>query len=304
MKTKLSFLALPLCLGMVLTFVLAACDGGKDSPGDELSSGSGGGSVITNPSSEVKSDSIVFDDKSFGTDLSGDKMYITGKIYGTVDLPIVKLEFKPNNLISYDDDIDLPATNVTLTGRVYIDLTSSSLSGCGTKQYIEIKACTDQNCKGYATKNVEYVRPDRYCAASSSSVTAASSSSKTVWKFGQITTVDVPYNTKVDIGSGSFKLSGDDGQPDIEVTGGKIRLATALCGSDDVEPGKEYSSEKSCLGSEVPTTNSLGGDLGVQMGEFYLIYYSDSKYLVQFEKKTSWIDWPKKCNFWMATVSP
>jgi len=311
MKTKLS-LVLPLCLslGLVLTFVLAACSGSTSVPPDSTSSSGG---AVYHPSSDVQAPGIV-EIRSFEVTTYGEKVYLTSSIEGSKEEPIVKVEILTTQpgWISYNDLGGNPKTFSpgvkTITLNAEVDLNEASIKCSDNPHSITVKACIDQACSPgkYATETGTFEKPGYLCVLSSSGG-ALSSSSEAAWVFGAPQFNDVSLNSPVSIGSGSFKLTGDDdGQPDMEVTNGKIRLATSL-GVDDesVVPGKSYSSKENALGSSVPASSKLEGEYGVQNKEYYLIYLNDgNKYLVQFEGKPKWIDWPKKCTYWLATESP
>jgi hypothetical protein len=298
MKTKL-YLALP-CLGLVLALVLAACGG--DSGTNNMGGPSSDSGAPYAPSSEVKSDSVVID--GFGTELEGDRVSIVGKIFGTPANPIVIVEFSPANWFS--SEISLPTPTVTLGGRVYIDLDNPSITTCG-KLPISVKACIDMACKTYSTKNSEFDRPQSYCNSSSSGADI-SSSSEAVWRFGEATPIaDIPLNASISIGSGSFRLSGDDGQPSITVTGGTVRATgLSMIGDDTPVPGTPYSSRENVLGSSVPTSSVFGNDNeGVQNKDYLLIYFGSTIYLLRLEAKSG-SPWPtaKQGTYWLATEHP
>lgn len=308
MKTKFSFLAQPLCLGLALAFILIACTSGKTDEPDPSSTSGGGVSNVPPPlSSAVEIPEVKFD--GFGVDATSqyEKVSLMGTANGSAAVPIVKVEFLgiQSSWISFSPT--LPSPIVKLANAV-IDLSNSAIP-CGTHN-IQVKACLDQGCSAgkFGTSEVKtFEKPAYMCAVSSSSITL-SSSSKTPWKFGQPTVAEVSLGESVSIGTGSFKLSGDDTQPDIQVVGGKIRETVVPDSDDGIVPGNAYSSEESPrgLGSTPPTSSDLG-DLGVQKGDFYLIYLnSGDKYLVRFTPAggVSWANWPKTCTYWLATQSP
>jgi len=310
MKAKLSFLTLPLCLGLIVTLVIAACSSGStNSPPDGGTSN--GGNV--NYSSDARNDGMI-DITRFDLERSGDKVYISGNITGTLEEPVVRVELITTNNswiqnIEYNSQSGLtPSKTIVLTAE--IDLTQASIE-CGKEYSVQLKACIDLACSNdkIATKNGTFDKPnDLYaCVANSSGGGGASSSSEAMWVFaGPEVNENVILNTAITIGSGSFKLTGDsDTQPPIEVSGGTIRRATSLGGDDDVMPGKQYSSKEGVLGNTVPS----GSTETLQQYEYYIIYFSDkSKYLLQFERGSfegaTWSKWPKKCTYWRATESP
>jgi len=314
MKTKLSFLALPFCLGLVLTFVIAACSsGGGSGPEPGKSSGSTGGPSL-NLSSEQSGEKIDFSD-DFEVYVSNELVLMKGTIDATSKEPIVRLEFITQNgssqpgWVKYKDDpVTGPLTVSTpfvKLNDVEIDLNNESIS-CGSHS-ITIKACTDPNCPAgkVASRNGSFVKPEQMCV-SSSSAGAPSSSSEAVWVFGAPQSGDANYNSSITVGSGSVKLIGadeHDTQPDVEVSGGKIRRVDAV-EDDDIVPGKPYSSKKGAFGSD-PATSSNLQDEGLQQDDYYLIYLSGGDvYLIQFSKKTIWPEYPKTYTIWRATEHP
>jgi len=302
MKAKLSFLAFALSLGLVITFVIAACssDSNNSPVAGGTSSNSYGGGVN---SSAISNKGI---DITFTVSPSGEKVYINATIEGTFDEPIVKVEFVgiPPSWISSEEPYELPSKLVNLYAT--IDLNEKSIE-CGKEYSVQLKACIDAACSAdkMATSQIEtFTKPDYICGISSDNGGGASSASVAPWVFAAPETVEVPVNTYITIGSGSIKLTGDDeleAQPDIAVSNGTIRRPTAI-GDDDVVVGKEYSSSDKFLGSTVPTATT---DV-VQNQEYYLIYLNDgSKYLLFFEKGAiSFAAWPKKCTYWKATKFP
>lgn len=307
MKTKLSYLALPLCWGVVLALVLAACSEDKND--------SGGGGGTSSPSSEpyrlssevAGNDSVSID--GFGVDPESSRINITGTVYGTGVNPIVKVEFSPASYFSYESELVLPSPTVKLTGKVYIDLANPSLTQCGQFD-ITVKGCLDMACSPgkYATRNSKFERPASFCNSSSSEA-MVSSSSEVMWVFGSATPIpDVPMGQSVSIGTGSFRLDGDEGQPNITVAGGTVR-ATGLgsMGEDDTPvAGKAYSSKENFLGSSVPTSSTYGNaDEGVQNKDYLLIYFGSTVYLLRLEAKSGQ-PWPvaKQGTYWPATEHP
>jgi len=313
MKTKLSFLALPFCLGLALSFILGACSGDKGTNSPEPGTSSAAPTYSSPPlSSAVVITEIMFSD--FGVDASTEyeKIILMGAVDAAATLPIVKLEFLGVQPAWVSFTGTLPSAHVSLTKAV-IDLANPAIP-CGTIN-IQVKACVDAACSAgkYGTSDSKtFEKPAYMCAASSSSITTLYSSSEVSWKFGGPQIVDVASGVPVAVGTATFTLSGDDGQPDMTVVGGTVRIAMSLGVDDDtVVPGKEYSSKETALGSTKPTTNMIGGGdgkEGVQNQDYYLIYLNDgSKYLLYFSKSAvaaSWPNWPKMCTYWLATQSP
>jgi len=307
MKTKLSFLVLPLCLGMVVALVLAACGGESSPSGPQSGASSSGG--YTPMSSDVTSSQVTISD-NFGVELDYEIVRITGTIQAAKVDPLVKVEFRVNGSgwVSYKGNpvtgaITFPVSDsVTLVrlSDAEIDLNNPSIP-CSTLLTIQVVAYPASGEDNRGSKSGTFEKPAYMCAISSSG-TEASSSSEAVWKFEAPHFEDVILNSAVNIGSGSFKLTGDDdAQPDIEVTGGAIRRAESIGGDDDVIPGKAYSVKN--LGSVVPSDTKEV----LQNQEYYLIYLNNGdKYLLQFTKRegASWSSWPKKCTYWKATESP
>jgi len=91
----------------------------------------------------------------------------------------------------------------------------------------------------------------------------------------------------------------------MEVINGKIRIVTGGI-EDDVVEGKTHSVKE--LGSEVPTSNKLEGNNGLQNSDYYLIYLNDGNiYLIQFKKgknSVAWALWPKSYTYWRAKEHP
>jgi len=315
MKTKLSFLALPFCLGLVLAFMLSACDSGGGGNKDEKSSSSAGGGSNPTPSSEKDNASINWDPDPPEISISNDKLRIRGKIIAIgKEANIVKVKFSPSGWVEYDGSLTEATQTFILTGNTVVDLTNSAIP-CGSKQNITIEACLTDDCKASSLRNVPF---EKECAISSSETTAPSSSSaKAVWKFGAPDTKEVRANKDVELGSGKFKLVGDDdmeSQPAIQVTGGRVQSVIALCDDecDDVEVGKAYEAysgrdSEDHLGTEAPKGSSFEPVyIGSIRSEFYLLVIGSDKYLLAFEAGPSGdvSKWPKKCIIWKATESP
>jgi len=306
MKTELSFWKLPLCLGMALVFALAACTSESDNPPPPSTPGTSGGGVPM--SSEVVSEEAKF--TNFDVIREYETVSITGTISAATKDPLVKVEFITNGSgwVSYKGNPVIgPITPSEADAVLFkladamIDLNNTVIP-CATHN-ITVNACTSTGkC---SNKNGSFEKP-AYLCQSSSSGTELSSSSEAVWIFGSPQFADVSINVSTPLGAGSFVMSGDDGQPSIEVFNGKIRYANAV-GADEVVPGTAYSSKENYLGSQAPTSSKLSDDEGVQNGDYYLIYLNNGdKYLLQFKPKTGtpWPSWPKSCTYWKATESP
>jgi len=326
MKTKLSFIALPLyggvCACLALTFVLASCSG--EGPTNSTTSSS---SNVTHPSSAVNVPGVI-EITDFGIVDYSDQGFvvIAGKVTATRDVPVAKLRFKASNT-SWISFRDAPVTGdimisgerqINLENETEIDFRNPINMPCGTPITVSLEAWNTEGTSA-STAAVSFTRPDRYCAALSSS-SEVSSSSEAVWKFGQSTSGTVNKNQPVTIGSGTFELkegpegSGlTDGAPEVEITGGKIRvplLTSTGCRIDfDPNSGNSYPSNENCLGSKEPTASKLSeanNGAGAQSFEYYLVYVGGSKYLLQFQKGDGVLfsGWPKKFTYWIATESP
>jgi len=308
MKAKLSFLSLPLCLGfLVLTFALAACSGSSNnSSGGESSDSQGGVNYSSAQASEGTIEIVRFEVQT-----SGEKVYITSTIEATKEEPIVKLEIQgiPANWISYSNLGDFQSGAKTFTLDAEIDLNEPSIKCSDNPHSVTVKACIDQGCgpQKFRFETGTFNKPDYLCNALSSG-SGISSSSEAVWVFEAPQFSDISFDSPVTIGSGSIKATGNEGQPDLEVSNGKIRFPTSLGTDDDnVVAGKAYSSKVNALGSAVPSTSKLYADdgEGMQNKGYYLVYLNDgSKYIVRFDAKTNWPDWPKRCTYWRASESP
>jgi len=335
MKTKLSFLALPsLCLGIVLTFVLAACSsdsssGSGNEPG--TSSNSGGGEKP--PSSAVQGKLVISNLGVERRNSNSPIFDVIGIVEGSTSAKVLKVEFHLDKASSnwiYDSDkqpvnsainIDAPGALSFPLSNYYIDLSSKDFgSYCGPLKFW-VKACADDKCAVDPTTSntVEFQRDQSFCNPSSSSQTVQSSSSEAKrWKFGTATEVEISGLDEWITISGtslSFALLESDGQPDLEVKGGAgLRKANTLCGADDIEPGTYYDVKDSksgleCLGDAVGTKNKISlaspDDPSVSEGDYIFIYSGNNIYLLHFQKGADrWRMWPKKCTYWKALENP
>jgi len=332
MKTKLSFLALPLCLGLLLTFVFAACsDDSNDDNGGGASSNSSGPTPPPTSAGQ-QGNSIKFDNPPFGLDeQEGDKINLKGKVTGTSAVKIKKLEFgiKPsvsNWLYGYNPDKDkyelvsgsvtIEAVGVSLNDY-YIDLTGFSPNTCGQFE-VWVKAYGGEGTAlDTATSPIKtFTRANSYCSGSSSSqgFQAPSSSSESGWKFGgDHAQKDISWNTSFTLGSGSIKLTGDpasETQPGLEVEKGKIVIEPISLApvQGEISTTREYTS-KELFTAGNNAASKLPDDSGIQLFYYYIIYFDGGdKYAVQFSSKTgddnNWGAWPKKIEYWKATISP
>jgi len=345
MKAKLSSLALPLnrglalalCLGLVITLVLAACSGDSPTKSNPDPGPNGGYSSLGNVDvpGEVEIDGfdIVTEDK---------RVIISGTACGTKDDPVVKVTYSissPGKLgwISYngsplsgsisndsrcfdprDGDIDLK-----------IDLKNTEIP-CDQEFYINVEAVNKSGKKASREGKPFKKTGSSLCNVGNSSGAELSSSSIASWKFGVPMEGQVYGNISYPLGSGSFVLIDDPDyvppggtqgnmvdQPDLKITGGKIRGPVAVCNyegtsagtSGDVKPGEIYSSEDKCLGSTPATNTSLSQieGLGLQPRDYFLIYMDGgSIYLLFFTdgEGGSVSKWPLKYIYWPATDHP
>jgi len=326
MKEKLSFLALPFCLGLVITIVLAACSsgGGGTGPSHETSSSSGNSG---GQSSDVQVPGVLEIDP-FSVYIFDKKAIISGTVTATPADPVARLEFLINNSsananwISYQGEtvngsINVPKTVILNIEDAEINLKNENIP-CEEVIIVTVKAYNSSGKVAIVHDN--FKKPSNLCPVSSSAG-AVSSSSAVVWRFGQPVVEDVDANTPIHLGNsgGSFELVGNvpiDGQPDLKVYYGKVRPANPCKENDleDIKPGEPYSSEKNCLGNTPATVSKLsepdcveGGfkdDYGcyAQPEEYFLIYLNDgSKYLLQFkpiDESTKYTAWPKKGTYW------
>jgi len=317
MKTKFSLLAMPIFLGIVLTLAISACDNGGDNKDGDSSSSKKGGGASSSSQPDVDNASIEWDD--FDGELIKGKFQIYGKIYTLgKDAYIVKVKFSPSGYVTYKDNIikdpisSLKTKEFKLGGDTWVDMENTAIS-CG-KQSVTVEACLTDDCKEPSRKSLSFDKDQSYCNSSSSETVQSSSSSKAVWKFGPSETKEVRVNRDVELGSGSFKLIGDDvmeAQPTIQITGGRVQPVIALCDDecDDVEVGKAYPaySDSEHLGTKPPTQSSFEPVfIGSIRSEFYLVVIGSDKFLLAFEAGPSGdvSKWPKKCIVWKATESP
>jgi len=316
MKTKLSFLALPLCLGLALIFALAACGGGG-SDGEGSSNSNGSNSSPTPYSSAVKDDDgfITFDPDAPTIEVwcGGNKCYLLGNISAPPKVPIKKLEFIgiPSDAISYTGAPVTESSNTTSISLndAEIDLTKSSIT-CGEHTFT-VKVCLDAACSAgkYATKNGTFAKPSDFCQSSSPSV--MSSSSVAMWKFGAKETAQVGDGGQRNIGSASITLR-DEAMGGIDVvsmsvSNGRVRYTNinfdinGFVGGYPV-PNTDY--PHSIFNLESPEIK-----IAVQINEYYLIIpNSGDKYLVRVEPKDgpdgSQGVWPKVVQYWKAEGGP
>jgi len=297
MKAKLSSLAVSLCvcLGLVLTLMIAACT--EDTPNNPSGGTSSG---IEQPMSSAPPLPGILEIQGFDIMVSGENIYLVGNVVATRAEPIVKLEITPSNWVSYN--AELPSARFELV-NVKVDFEKVP---CKSDNYFTVKACLDAGCSKdkeyHETKYFE--KPNYHCETSSSGGAELSSSSESSWVFGAREEAELPANTEVSIGGAKITLKTDDAeldaQPSIRVNNGTIRRVESICGDDDIQTGKSYSS--TCIGSTNPSATSEDW----QNQEYYLIYiYGGDKYLIRMESSdgtpSTVARWPKKCTYWKAT---
>ena len=309
MKTKLAFFALPLSLGLVLAFVLAACEsGGGGSP--EPSSSSGG---TYTPSSAFVPDEISFPELQIEPDImDANRLSINVSIIAAAATPITKLEFKPSGIVSYTGPTTWSAedgqTMLKLSGvNTWIDLTDASIS-CGENQGFEVIVCIATGATPpelCSNQPGSFNKPQSYCQSSSSAEEVSSSSSQVV-VFGSMTEIEVNKNVAASIGSASFTLRETDNGINIEFSSGTIR-SSGLANIADFEnssgegapmPGKEYPGNKlSGMGEPYTKIEEMQSDF------YYLIEtITGERYLAWFRIFRTGefpIDkWPKPVKYW------
>lgn len=332
MKTRLFFLALPLCfcLGLVLTFGLAACDNGGGGKHEDSSSS---GAVYNPSSANPEGDSIYISNFKLGEPVDG---IIT--LAGMVNTKgsatrIRRLEFITQagktqpGWVSYDNSpvtgpiVNIEAKVINLN-KAKIDLTNSAI-GCGSHN-ITVKACPDATKEvGCQSDNGTFERPQSYCLPSSSSG-AQSSSSEAVWKFDAVVSAELEKDEEKSMGTGaSFKiieyLVGTSTVTAVSITNGTIKelpnMPTTFDNSTDLGypvADKEYPDGRKFIAEAstniCPSKDNSSNKPCIDITkEFYYLIYSSSgndKYLIRFEPKSDWIEWPKVAKYWRVKVSP
>jgi len=322
MKTKLSFLVLPLrskglvlalCLGVVLTTLALVACGDNSSP---TGSGSGGSSSSYTAPPDRESQGVKidgFDVTNYGKKVvisgivkASDPNLITKVTYSGVDISWIKRSDGQTGSISVNHakTFDLSAD---------IDLKNEAIK-CDVKYTITVEARTSQD--SVTVKSDTFEKDPALCASQNSSGSGeVSSSSVAVWKFGSPSTGEILANTPVAIGSGSatFELVGENEivkQPDLRISGGTVRFPEKF-GADFISPDSSYTTEK--LGSEPAVHSSLSDidpEMGVSGPDYYLVYLgekgSDGIYLLQFTKRenATFSSWPLKYTYWPAVEHP
>jgi len=343
MKAKLSFLAPllnrglapSLCLGLVITLVIAACssDGGTKNP-DPGPGPNGGYSSGSN--TDAPGEIII---KNFEVDNTGERwVEIRGSVEAAAADPIVRVSYSISSpgklswILLDGNGLTGPITDVG-TGVSFdlfarIDLKNNNEIPCGQDFYINVEAYTKKGTHASRSDpKYKFSRPDVYCQLNSSGGGEQSSSSVAVWRFGPPADgqarAENSYTIPIGGGSASFKLLGDGDivdQPDLQMTGGTIKQVTP-CNDDgtvtagtggDVQVGTPYSSKESCLGSTRATAtkvSQIDGLEGIQpKQDYYLVYLDDNSgvYLLFFTVGDGGdlFSWPLKYIIWPATEKP
>jgi len=311
MKTKLSFLAFALCLGVALTFALSACDsGGGGSKSETSSSSKGGGDDKF--SSARESEQIGKSGFDFYVNTGSDKVELSGIFTGSPADHILKLEFSPSGWVKYDGQvrtsvINLDAVSINLSNKdTEVDLKNSDID-CGARK-VKVTACAakignEENCSEHI---YEFEKPASYCASSSSANIASSSS--VMWRFGSKEgPISVSENATKDIGSMRITLKEQEVNGTTEcnasVSGGNIRYTNVnfnINFDDEGYPESNKQYPNSIFSRmESPSTSML-----VDLAEYYLLVPSSGdKYLVRIEGSTP-SEWPKKIYYWKVEEGP
>jgi hypothetical protein len=329
MKTKLSFLALALCLGLALTFALAACTGGSGSHEEESSSSRGGNVPM---SSDVADAQLIFtvDDppNDIYANFNSDRIELLG-IFSAGNADAMKtLEFIPSGWVKYNGNEVNSKITIPESKNTYLNLSNEDAfvyldnknlgNDCGKKE-VQVKACLENkdNKERCTSHKYEFNRPESYCATSSAG--GASSSSAAAWKFGSKEgPKSAALNSKIEISgfSASFTLTDPDipgVQANISVSGGNVRYTNVnytLDGDPDngfndyPVPNKSYPSNlfKNMTGAQ--SSMDIEG-----LNEYYIITASsgNDKYLVRIEYKTGSsnpTEWPKTIYYWKVLEGP
>ena len=306
MKTKLSFLALPLCLGLALVFALAACDGSTSGPpnGGESSTSNGGGGTSSpeSPVYKVNGSDIYVDNSS-------EKIELMGKFEAAVPAyKMVSLQFNKPGVIYDNRDVGTNIINFDSTQSINMNrgyIPFASIPDCGEKT-ITATVCHKQGvaCGEHTFK---YKKPDDYCATSSAGGNV-SSSSEAKWKFGARGTLQALNGSENSIPGSSIRFTftqvGEEfGYTNISVAGGgnARRWTSANCYGnyedafdndcrikDNYElPGAAFSFETA------PRLNNKN--------DYYLITAGSERYFIRTEGKGGpdgdW-DFPMTIQYW------
>lgn len=332
MKAKLSFLALPISMGLAMIFVLAAC--GSGSPTAPPPGGNIPGSSFV-PSSDSNSGGIAISGFSVEVYDGTDKVTIQGiASYKETDrIARIKFEGLDNHpsWISYDGNPvpangtininDPPQKSFNFDSKyIEIDLNNEAIE-CDKNYNVQVTVWTKADSAANASGT--FKKPSYMCNKSSSGGAGVSSSS-VGWKFGQPTSGKIPtasVNTNIPIGSGSFTVLQQDlafdvvDQPDLRINGGKLRWPVSPCGGvidDNIVPGVIYPQREGsteCLGNTPATATKLSDleDTGISKGDYFLVYLDGgSVYLLFFagEGGGSMTKYPIEYKYWLAEEHP
>jgi len=327
MKTKLSILALLLCLGAALTLVLAACSTSSAGNGEGDSSSSTGN---VNLSSPVETSELLFTvgDEDTYVNLNSDKIELLGIYNAAPADPILKLEFSPTGWVKYDGNV----VNSAITGQpdlgtyinlgnkdAYVDLTNNSI-GCGD-QTVGVQACLKkgEDGKDRCTSHLyKFNKPNSYCATSSSGGSGTrSSSSEATWRFGSKEgPISAGKNSEKEIPGFSARFTLSEKTVDgidltaISISGGNIRYTDVNYTDGDVGfdgypvSNKDYPSKIFRLTQPVQSMDMEN------LNEYYIITASSGsdRYLIRVEPKDgpagSPGDWDKKVYYWKVLEGP
>jgi len=314
MKTKLSFLALPLCLGLALTFALAACDSGGGSKEKGTSSGSGS---TYQPSSDANDAQGLITMDFQGVDCNDDGRGYDGicQLMGSIStgnsVTIVKVSVTTENSdwVSYNggraDNITTP-TNYFKLNNVEIDLTKPTML-CNKEYSITVKACLDPACNtgNFAQSTKKFTKPQYFCNKSSSGGGSGtpSSSSEAVYKFGPKNTdgMTAGKNEVKNLGSASFKLEEGEGGDLISAIGGTLSLVPYAFSDDYPDPGPVANTPYSAADIPVQAPMQSGG---LQIDDYYLLIPTASggdRYLIRIR---TYNNWPKNVDYWKVMEYP
>jgi len=313
MKSKLSFLALPLVvMVLVLVFALAACGGGSGGTGPSDPSSSSGNYI---PPSTPEADSININDFKLNDPEDGVitmSGFVKAKGEGTM---VMRLEFRTSQgsgWVSFDGTPRTGAFDITPIKQVnlnkaQINLTNESMP-CGSYT-VTVIGCTDAACKNYATDTKDFSKPEEYCR-SSSSESVPSSSSAIGWRFGPDQEIQVNKSEPTPIGpSGStFTLQETEEGVSIGFTSCNIRHTNEAnkVGSDSEPVNGKTDDYPADIFPEIgPPATSL--ELVNKV--YYIVTCGSDRFLMWFRITDRILEitpttWPKQVKYWSITQSP
>jgi len=303
MKTKFSFLAVSLCLGVGLVFALAACSTDKkhNDGGDEGSSSSSEPAPPkeSNPNIEFSNfgvnepnlDSIVTMTgmiRAKGKDVDGNDFFIT------------KLEFKTQNSEAQPGWVSYNGAKVTKPlepnigsinlSNAKIDLKNTSIRCQPQPYWITVRACIDDKC---GSEEGEFTK---LCHVSSSSAVGVSSSSQGAWVFDARGTLNgITENAEQTLGAVRFKLEFTADLVITMVGGGEIKVFVM----PDIDPVKDTEYPNFEIGSALNNNKIIPNDP-------YIICSgncssaSSERYLIRFLRPT----FPNNAEHWKVKRSP